>query len=380
VRSASSLDISEIIQRAIAFQERMDSVKAQIRPREFKWYPYDAWTNIVPLDELLKGERRQLLDLIGDNPVLDIGCADGLLSFFLESMGCTVHAIDYPPTNHNDMRGVRALKAALQSSIAIHEIDLDSQFRLPHDRYGLVFFLGILYHLKNPFYALETLARHAQYLILSTRVARFSPDKRIDYHRAPMAYLLGEREANNDPTNYWIFSHAGLRRLIQRTGWEICGYRTAGNTRDSDPATWEGDERAFCLLKSRVLGEKWNASLLKGWHQVEHGSWRWTERQFSVSLRLPVRGEPATVHLRFALPQPLIERLGAITIQAAANGVALDAETYHEPGEFAYIQTIPAAAATGDLALVDFTLDRALPPDETDNRERGIVVSFIGIE
>lgn len=68
-----------------------------------------------------------------------------------------------------------------------------------------------------------------------------------------MAYLLDERESNNDSTNYWIFSDAGFRRILKRTGWEIRDYITVGNTANSDPATQEGDERAFCLAESRVL-------------------------------------------------------------------------------------------------------------------------------
>ena len=362
------------------YQRQLDKVKASIQPDGWRWYPYDSWTNIFPLSDLLHDERRYLLELIGEDPVLDIGCADGVLSFFLESLGCRVHAIDLPLTNHNDMRGIRAIKAALSSSVEIHEMDLDAQFRLPHDRYGLVIFLGILYHLKNPFYALETLARHSEYCLLSTRVARFTPDKRIQYHRAPMAYLLAEREANNDPTNYWIFSHAGLRRLLQRTGWEICDYLTGGNLVDSDPVSWEGDERVFCMLRSRVIGPKLHAELLEGWHALEHGRWRWTERRFTAAMKSPIRGEPATLHLKFVAPEPVLARLGAITLRARANGVALEPATYSEAGELAYIRAIPAAALKAEQVRVEFELDKALPPDESDHRERGIIVSFVGIE
>lgn len=378
--STAELDITEIIDRAAEFQTYLNGVKASIQPRDWAWYPYDSWTNLFSLRELLRDERRFLLKLIGEDAVLDVGCADGVLSFFLESLGCKVHAIDYPFTNHNDMRGVRALKAALNSSVEIHEVDLDSQFRLPHDRYGLVFFLGILYHLKNPFYALETLARHASYCLISTRVSRFTPDKRIHFHDAPMAYLLAEREANNDPTNYWIFSHFGLRRLLQRTGWEICDYLAVGNVVDSDPVTWEGDERAFCLARSRLTAPKWNTELLEGWHSLEHDRWRWTERKFSVAVKAPVHGEPATLHLRFFLPEPVLARLQSVTLRATVAGVELPPETYSEIGEQAYIRTIPAAALEVQPARVDFELDKALPAHEGDRRELGIIVSFVGLE
>lgn len=247
----SRMDIVELRTRALAFNDMLEAEKHQLTPRSFEWYPYGTLSNFIPLDRLLTGERRFLLDLIGADPIVDIGAADGDLAFFLETLGCKAEIIDYGPTNFNGLQGARALKAARSSSVAIHEINLDAQFALPHERYGLVFFLGLLYHLKNPFYALEALARAARYCLISTRIARLTPDKRTDFSQAPVAYLLGPAEANNDSTNYWIFSEAGLRRLFERTGWEVCDYLSAGNTVDSDPASPEGDERAFCLVKSR---------------------------------------------------------------------------------------------------------------------------------
>jgi len=155
----------------------------------------------------------------------------------------------------------------LSSNIEIREVDLDAQFALPRETYGLAFFLGILYHLKNPYYALEALAKAAKYCLISTRIAKFNrsdealeisnanllPYPQIDISQLPVGYLLDEAEANNDSTNYWIFSDAGLRRILKRTGWEICDYMTVGNTVNSDPASAAGDERAFCLVKSRFF-------------------------------------------------------------------------------------------------------------------------------
>jgi len=145
---------------------------------------------------------------------------------------------------------VRALKESLGSDIRVHEVDLDSQFRLPDSDYGLVFFFGILYHLKNPYFVLEELAKRADYCLLSTRVARQTPDGGAHIGPYPLAYLVGETELNGDHTNYWIFSEGGLRRILRRTGWLVEAYVTLGNTVSSDPVHAEADERAFCLVKS----------------------------------------------------------------------------------------------------------------------------------
>ncbi len=152
----------------------------------------------------------------------------------------------------NGMHGARLLKAALQSGISIHEMDLDSKFSWPRKQYGLVFFLGILYHLKNPFFVLESLARVSRYAFISTRVARFSPDG-DPIELLPVAYLVNPTECNNDPTNYWIFSGTGLARLLDRAGWDVLAQMRNGNTSKSDPATAHGDERAYLLVRSRIL-------------------------------------------------------------------------------------------------------------------------------
>jgi hypothetical protein len=256
------LDIAEIAQKAGAYRVELDAVKQRLAPAEYGWYPYGTLSNFFLLEKLLGPANRHLLDLAGDSPIADIGAADGDTAFFLESLGHRAHAIDYPPTNYNSCRGMRLLKETLGSSIEIREVDLDRQFDLPGERYGLAFFLGILYHLKNPFGALESLAGLARHAVVSTRVVRYNlaeeargtstvNRERIELHTVPAAYLVAADETNNDATNYWMFSEAGLRRTLDRAGWDVLDFTTFGDDRTSDPATSEGDERAFCLLRSR---------------------------------------------------------------------------------------------------------------------------------
>lgn len=166
--------------------------------------------------------------LIGDRFVLDMGAGDGDLSFLLESLGVKVHAIDHPAINYNRMSGIHTAKEALHSSVDIQTLDLDSQFALAERVYGLVLLFGVLYHLKNPFYVMEALARQSEYCLMSTRIARVSPDRSVRFESLPVAYLVGERETNNDPTNFWIFTEPGLRRLLERAGWEVLDFTTTG--------------------------------------------------------------------------------------------------------------------------------------------------------
>jgi hypothetical protein len=60
------------------------------------------------------------------------------------------------------------------------------------------------YYLKNPFDVLETLANNAR--CFSTRVGARSVAATV-IREEPIAYLLDNREANDDPENFWGGSH-----------------------------------------------------------------------------------------------------------------------------------------------------------------------------
>jgi tRNA (mo5U34)-methyltransferase len=232
--------------------ERLRVARADIGG-DIAWYPYDIFGNIAHLDAMLMGQNRDLDHFAQGLPVADIGAADGDLAFALEDIGgWEVDIIDTAATNMNGLRGARALQAYLGSKVGIYDIDLDRQFELPRERYGLVFVLGILYHLQNPYYMLRQLALRSSYCLLSTRVARFAGPERTPIADLPVAYLVAPDETNNDATNYWMFSPAGLERIVQRAGWTILARQSAGDVVASDPSTPEHDERMFLLLISTV--------------------------------------------------------------------------------------------------------------------------------
>jgi tRNA (mo5U34)-methyltransferase len=246
------MNIDDLI-NSLDFQvQRLDAARAQAGG-DFPWYPYSILGNLSHVDAMLTGGNRDLGALAQGLPVADIGAADGDLAFVLEDVaGWEVDIVDTAATNMNGLRGAAALRDYFASQVHIHDIDLDRQFALPRDHYGLVFLLGILYHLQNPYYAMRELASRSSYCLLSTKVARFAGPGRTPIADLPVGYLVAPRETNNDPTNYWILSPAGLERLVQRAGWEILDQANVGNVAESDPATPENDERMFMLLRSTV--------------------------------------------------------------------------------------------------------------------------------
>lgn len=244
------MNYEEFLARSRTWRKTLDEIKRKNPPSEFTWYGYDILGSAEHIDRLLPPEHRDLFSRVYGQPIADIGTADGDLGYLLASIGFEVDLIDWPATNWNGMRGVKRLGELLASNASIHAVDLDSQFTLPRQQYGLVLFLGILYHLKNPYFILEQLAQRTRYCLLSTRVARFSKTPRVELTELPVAYLLKPDECNNDATNFWIFSVGGLTRLVERCGFRILAMRTVGDSLNSNPSDSANDERAFLLLES----------------------------------------------------------------------------------------------------------------------------------
>ncbi len=337
-----------------------------------KWYPWASLGQFDILDDLLKGDTDTLLRMIGKEPVLDVGCGDGDISFFLESLGARVDAVDHAPTNYNAVYGVRALKEALHSPLQIEECDIDKYPHFPSSHYGLTIMLGVLYHLKNPYLALEALARCSDHIYLSTRIAQLAPDRKTNYSGNPVAYLVDDKELNDDYTNYWIFTEEGLKRIVRRAGWEITHYSASGNVAKSDPVTEKGDSRAYIVAKSRLTGRADGYRLLEGWHHLENGRWRWTERKFAIEVHCETPNP--TLQFTLYLPEPVIDRHRTITLRARAGGHELPATTYTSVGRHAYSARLDGVAA--GPVRVEFEVDQFLTPTDADPRELGVQAEF----
>jgi hypothetical protein len=207
--------------------------------------------NFLHLDNLLPDPYRDLSTLVAGLPVADIGGADGDVAFTLEmAIGTEVDIIDTAHSNMNALQGPRLTAQQLGSDVKVYDIDLDRQFALPRERYGLVMLLGILYHLQNPYFVLRELAEHARFCVVSTRVTRLAGANSTDISDLPVAYLVSATEMNNDATNYWIFTNTGLDRLVARAGWHIRARLNAGDVQASRPDSPAHDERVFLLLES----------------------------------------------------------------------------------------------------------------------------------
>ncbi len=121
--------------------------------------------------------------------------------------------------------------------------------------------------------------------------------------------------------------------------------------------------------------------LVKGFHTVEQDAWRWTMGQFAVTLATPEgsahRG--ATLELKFALPDPVIDKVGAVTLTPSIADTAFAPETYSKPGSYTLERQVEAGLLAGDAVTAEFVLDKFLPAGEVDQRELGVIVTSVGL-
>ena len=359
----------EFREHAARFSREIAAVKQANPLTDYGWYPYDSLTCCPVLAELLAEHIGAVLEAARREAVLDIGCADGDLAFLFASFGCEVDAVDHPQSNFNQMFGVRMLSRILPG-VAVHGLNIDSRFELPRKAYGLAFFLGTLYHLRNPFYILEELAERAAYCIVSTRIAARTPSG-LPIQDEPIAYLLGPREANNDPTNFWIFSRAGLLRLVRRAGWNVERELRLGCVSDSNPADADADERMFLLLHSRVRFPSMHFRLLEGWHQVEERRWRWTEKSFSFEASLPDDETPREFALRISLPESILAS-HRVTLTCEINGQIVGSNSFSAPGTHEYRGSFKGID-TSEPLLFRFGVSHDFRPED-DCRSLGVII------
>lgn len=346
------MDIAALLPVVHEFAGKLYMTK-QHAPAGISWYNFPTLGVFTILERLLTGPHRDLRYLISSQPVLDLGCGDGDLTLLLSHLGFDVDAVDNPGTNANRMEAVRYLTRLVSSPAGVHECDLDRLNALPRPHYGLAVFLGVLYHLKNPFFALEQLASACDYALVSTRV--------IDGAQ-PIAYLVEPGELNADATNYWLLTPSGFERLLRRAGFEVVSTHREGAIGDADAALADG--RMYVLARS-LRPPASPVRLLEGWHAEEPSAFRWTGPRFSFT------GPAGTTQLTLRFTS----MLDHFTLSGTADGRPLVPAAFTGAGEHEYSVALEPSAG---VPTVELTLDRSYRPPAPDCRELGVAIASDG--
>lgn len=195
----------------------------QTLPRHFLGgdFPNFKWQEIRPfVPEDLNGWR-----------VLDVGCNAGFYSFELARRGASVLGIDVDPHYLAQARWA-AQQLGMTSKVEFRQMQVYDLAR-SDERFDLVWFMGVFYHLRYPLLALDLLAeRTGRIMMFQTltmpgdSVYGDTADCRID-DRTPllesgwprMAFI--EHRLADDPTNWWAPNHAGVEAMLRSSGLRV---------------------------------------------------------------------------------------------------------------------------------------------------------------
>jgi tRNA (mo5U34)-methyltransferase len=182
-------------------------------------YPGQVWRSIAPALPA---------DLTGKT-VLDVGCNGGFFSLEMKRRGAArVVGIDHDPRY--------LAQARLASEVSGLELELRDgsvyDVAALGERFDVVLFMGVLYHLRHPLLALDLLRAHAvgELLVFQSMLrgsdGRFpaAPDYPFgerdvfDHPAWPRLHFV-ERRYAGDETNWWIPNRACAEAMLRSAGF-----------------------------------------------------------------------------------------------------------------------------------------------------------------
>jgi tRNA (mo5U34)-methyltransferase len=183
----------------------------------------------------------ELLELPADlhgKRVLDIGTRDGFFAFECERRGADVVAVDYVPAASTGF-GIAAKLIGSNVRYVRENISKMDPERFGH--FDVVLMLGLLYHLRDPLSALDTVRDLAtDVLFLETHVCDdyfVLPDGSVvaarDVHPAveetPIMQFCPGTSLNADPTNFWAPNTACVIGMLHEAVFEVEQTTRVGN-------------------------------------------------------------------------------------------------------------------------------------------------------
>lgn len=169
-------------------------------------------------------------DLRGKS-VLDIGCNAGFYSIEMKRRGAArVLGIDFDDEYLAQARFAAEVK---QCEIEFRKMSVYDVAHL-QEKFDLVIFMGVLYHLRHPLLALDLLHEHVVKDLLvfqslmrgSAAVEPLQPDYPFSetsiFERPsfPRMYFI-EQRYSKDPTNWWIPNLACAQAMLRSAGFKI---------------------------------------------------------------------------------------------------------------------------------------------------------------
>jgi tRNA (mo5U34)-methyltransferase len=170
-------------------------------------------------------------DLVGWS-VLDVGCNSGFYSFELARRGARVTAVE-PDLHFLNQARWAAKLYGLEECV---EFVNSGVYELAGhgEKYDLVLFMGVFYHLRYPLLGLDILSALTRRMMVfqtltmpGENVEETPADQDFDDRNAmassgwpKMAFI--EHSLAGDPTNWWAPNHAAVEALLRSAGLRVC--------------------------------------------------------------------------------------------------------------------------------------------------------------
>jgi tRNA (mo5U34)-methyltransferase len=172
-------------------------------------------------------------DLSGRS-VLDIGCNAGFYSIEMKRRNARrVVGIDH---DERYLAQARFAADTLEMDIEFRKLEVYDVAQLD-ERFDVVLFLGVLYHLRHPLLALDLIHQHvARDLLVFQTLQRGSPDVDVvhdDYDFSERAIFEGagyprlhfvEHAYAGDETNWWIPNRACSEAMLRSAGFAVIAH------------------------------------------------------------------------------------------------------------------------------------------------------------
>ncbi len=168
-------------------------------------------------------------DLTGRR-VLDIGCNAGFYSLELARRGASVLGIDHDPRYLDQARFAADVE---RLPISFRQMSVYDVATLG-ERFDIVLFIGVFYHLRHPLLALDLIHEHVAGDVLVFQSLQrgahvemgvaedydFHETAMFDDPRWPKLHFV-ERRYSGDPTNWWFPNGAASAAMLRSAGFEI---------------------------------------------------------------------------------------------------------------------------------------------------------------
>jgi tRNA (mo5U34)-methyltransferase len=150
--------------------------------------------------------------------VLDIGAWDGYFSFEAERRGAArVLATDHfcwSGPGWGTKAGFDYAHRKFKSKVETLDIDVPAIAPETVGTFDVVLFLGVLYHVKDPFASLERVASVTKELMVVETESAFDP------FPWPLMRFYEGTSLNDDPTNFWAPNKACLEAMFREIGFK----------------------------------------------------------------------------------------------------------------------------------------------------------------